>query len=175
MENNKLIAEFIGMQKTDLGWFDNEEVLKLSDNTFDNLLFNTDWNWLMSVVTKINNMPDELITDTNYLVRIESKSCVILDGNRDYAFSLNKDSTIKATYETVLTFIKWHNEIAYCSVCKRLLMHDDECYTDEDTGEPLCDKHSRYDEVKGTYHKCRKWDLWSKRLLKRIRPLFRFL
>jgi hypothetical protein len=54
--NNIIIAEFIGMQKTDLGWFDTEEVLNLpnnKDNTFDELLFDKDWNWLISVVNHI--------------------------------------------------------------------------------------------------------------------------
>jgi len=56
MKNNKLIAEFMGMQDTPIGWYDNEEafpnLLKTEGNTFDNLLFHSDWNWLMPVVNK---------------------------------------------------------------------------------------------------------------------------
>lgn len=55
-ENNIKIALHIGMQKTDIGWFDNEEVLIQAekDNTFDTLKFDTDWNWLSAVVSKLS-------------------------------------------------------------------------------------------------------------------------
>ena len=46
MKENKLIAEFMGMQHTDIGWYDNDEVLQLQDNTF--VLFH-DCNFLSSV------------------------------------------------------------------------------------------------------------------------------
>ena len=52
MKDNKLIAEFIGMQHTDIGWYDNEETLQLQNNTFDKLKFHTSWDWLMPVVNK---------------------------------------------------------------------------------------------------------------------------
>jgi hypothetical protein len=52
MENNKIIAEFMGFQKTNIGWYDNKETLKLQDNTFDNLEFDTSWDWLMPVIKK---------------------------------------------------------------------------------------------------------------------------
>lgn len=50
METNIKISEFIGMQQTNIGWFDAEEVLKLThttDNTFDVLLFDKSYDWLM--------------------------------------------------------------------------------------------------------------------------------
>ena len=50
MESNKLIAEFMGFQLTNLGWYDAEECLNEKDNTFDDLKFHSDWNWLMPVV-----------------------------------------------------------------------------------------------------------------------------
>ena len=57
-ENNQLIAEFLGFQSTDIGWYDAEETLSEIEkygNTFDNydLRFDFDWNWLMVVVEKI--------------------------------------------------------------------------------------------------------------------------
>jgi len=52
-EENKLIAEWIGMQLTDEGWYDNENVLGLDDNTFDTLKFHEDWNWFIPVCKKI--------------------------------------------------------------------------------------------------------------------------
>ena len=53
-EKNILCAEFLGFQKTNLGWYDFEETLSEfeSDNTFDILKFDADWNWIMAVVEK---------------------------------------------------------------------------------------------------------------------------
>ena len=65
-KNNRLIAEFIGMQETKIGWYDAEENLPLgytTDNTFDELLFNKSWDWLMPVVDKIEDMQDGDIGD----------------------------------------------------------------------------------------------------------------
>ncbi len=53
-EKNKLIAEFMGFQKTTIGWYDNEEALHFNSdsNTFDELEFHSSWDWLMPVVDK---------------------------------------------------------------------------------------------------------------------------
>ena len=40
-----------------------------------------------------------------------------------------------------------------CSVCNELLFPDDEVYSDEDTGETLCDGHSITNEETGNYKK----------------------
>lgn len=60
-EKNTLIAEFMGFQKTNIGWFDNEGVLDLpytEDNTFDVLLFDKSWDWILPVVTKLFTQND---------------------------------------------------------------------------------------------------------------------
>jgi hypothetical protein len=56
IENNIKIALHIGMQKTNIGWYDNEEVLYNAeeDNTFDVLRFDIDWNWLLAVVSHLS-------------------------------------------------------------------------------------------------------------------------
>jgi len=41
---------------------------------------------------------------------------------------------------------------ATCSNCGSMLSPDDECYTDESSGKPICDGCSVMDEVNGTYH-----------------------
>lgn len=56
-ENNIKIALHIGMQETNIGWYDDEEVLmqvEKDSNTFDVLKFDTDWNWLSSVVSHLS-------------------------------------------------------------------------------------------------------------------------
>jgi hypothetical protein len=60
MRDNKLIAEWMGMQRTDIGWYDNAESLpphvytSNGGNTFDEheLQYHTSWDWLMPVVEK---------------------------------------------------------------------------------------------------------------------------
>ena len=62
MKNNKLIAEFMGLQKTDVGWYDNDMMLsqyvydQQNGNCFDEheLAFHTSWDWLILVIKKIN-------------------------------------------------------------------------------------------------------------------------
>jgi len=62
MNDNKLIAEFMGFQKTDIGWYESNDGwfigLSNSGNTFDEyeLSFDTSWDWLMPVVEKISDI-----------------------------------------------------------------------------------------------------------------------
>jgi len=98
-ENNKLIAEFIGMQETKLGWFDNEEVLNLIydlSNTFDDLLFHKSWDWLMPVISKI------------YSSKEYYKYKDTLGQFNEGIFINTKFITV--THESVVEFIKWYNE-----------------------------------------------------------------
>ena len=59
-KENELIANAFGFQLTSLGWFDNEEILKLrtKNNTFNTLLFDKNKLWLNSVLFYI---PDKTI------------------------------------------------------------------------------------------------------------------
>jgi hypothetical protein len=115
MENNKLIAEFMGMQDTPIGWYDNEEafpnLLRTEGNTFDNLLFHTSWDWLMPVVERIesfifdeNNSYNVTIGSTNY--------CIIQDSNGDRIEIIkdNGETKLKTVYQAVVGFIKQYNK-----------------------------------------------------------------
>lgn len=94
MKDNKLIAEFMGFQHTTLGWYDAEETLvnAENDNTFDELKFKTDWNWLIEAVKKcrLNSNEEDSYWEVIY-------------------YSLT-DLDINATYQAVVNFIKWYNE-----------------------------------------------------------------
>jgi hypothetical protein len=97
-ENNRLIAEFMGMQETKIGWYDAEENLSLGytyfDNTFDELLFNKSWDWLMPVVDAIYNIDiDEQATN-----EIGDITHALLDVN------------INAVHEAVVNFIEFYNK-----------------------------------------------------------------
>jgi len=98
-EDNILIAKFIGMQKTDIGWYDNEELLKLAytgDNTFDILLFDKSWDWLMSVVIECFS---KITDEDDYLRQYEDIA--------DTFFYIN----INSTYKKVTNFIKFYNKV----------------------------------------------------------------
>lgn len=96
-EKNRMIAEFMGMQETKIGWYDAEENLPLeytNDNTFDELLFNKSWDWLMPVVEVIYNTGlDEQNTN-----EIGDVTHALLDVN------------IHALHNAVVKFIEMYNE-----------------------------------------------------------------
>lgn len=108
LEGNKLCAEFLGAEcispKTKYSYFDfgedwNTDFPFLFQQTVhSNLLqFHSDWNWLMGVVEKI----EQLRHTTNYshdmrLLWIEISGCLL---------RCRKEATFKA----VVDFIKWYN------------------------------------------------------------------
>lgn len=54
---NQILADFFGFQKTDLGWFDSEEILNIEgSNTFDFLEFHTSIEWLFSGAKYLNDI-----------------------------------------------------------------------------------------------------------------------
>lgn len=65
IENNKLIAEFMQLQLTNNGWYDNEETLihltdlQNGDNTWDTLHFHESFDWLMPVIDRLQNVTEE--------------------------------------------------------------------------------------------------------------------
>lgn len=114
-ENNKMIATFMGMQSTNIGWYDAEEVIcdPSGDNTFDDLLFDTDWNWLMSVIDVIEDLrTEESEFDTEYNVDI--LQCFVEITNTrttDTIIETDRNTKKEAVYAAVVLFIQWYNTI----------------------------------------------------------------
>lgn len=127
VKGNKLIAEFIGLEKNDFGYWINKDYLfnsqlKLLD--FE-LKFHSSWDWLMPVVEKIENTKpfysvsnnagfwynDETDTvDRNklqYLCIISDKSYRIIINSANYF--PERDNKLVATWFAVVEFIKWYN------------------------------------------------------------------
>jgi hypothetical protein len=91
MENNKLIAEF-------MNHYENMGNLGLQ--------YHSDWNWLMEVVERIENLGFEFFI-------VESR-CAIAH-NTDQSIETIIDFEImgnkrEAIYNAVVEFIKWYNE-----------------------------------------------------------------
>jgi hypothetical protein len=93
MNDNKLVAEFMGFQETDIGWYESNDGwfigLSNSSNTFDEyeLSFDTSWDWLMPVVNKCLKTGD----NTDKWDDVYSAVCTI---------------DIKEVYKAVVKFIE---------------------------------------------------------------------
>ena len=124
LENNKLIAEFMGFKKAivrntkgisyDYDLPNNFELIKETETTIESewceilleqdycmiedLKFHSDWNWLIQVVDKIYEM------DLYYDRYIDYNSSMISNGK------INLGTRINRVYEQVVEFIKWYNE-----------------------------------------------------------------
>ena len=106
-------------QKTNIGWYDSEDSLSLSytnDNTFDTLLFDESWEWIMPVVEKIEGMNIDIggIT-TSPEVIIVYGDCTIQDEDDKklfnfYHHSIDSNDKLGATYNAVVEFINYYNQ-----------------------------------------------------------------
>ena len=96
MENNKLIAEFMGVKYP---------MLKGSD-----LQYHTSWDWLMEVVEKIES--DErydveiLQYGTRIIERTKTDLIEVVNNIADISF----DSKIEHTYDAIVKFINEYNK-----------------------------------------------------------------
>ena len=122
MENNKLIAEFMGlkpkMESPDVYVFNDIPYFSVRENNPEDVMnaivkyskYDSDWNWLMSVVEKINTIDEDRFT-----VQIFSMDTYIYD-SKDRNFIIkteliyNPDELIKSVYNTCVEFIKWYNK-----------------------------------------------------------------
>ena len=124
-ENNKIIAEFMGFTfEKNIGYYDNEMLLEQivyeqqNGNCFDELLFNKDWNWLMEVVEKIENIKikdysiSTDITDDKTFISVwhygdGSKWSILISNYNEEYKDFNK---IQRTYKAVIEFINFYNK-----------------------------------------------------------------
>ena len=118
IENNKLIAEFLvknegGLVKLKENIFSTIDEFEIPDDylTLKDLKYHKDWNRLMSVVEKIENLQDEN-NCAIYNVQIEQSFTEIIDNHTSETiiYNIDADSKIEAVYNTVIEFIKWYNE-----------------------------------------------------------------
>ena len=116
--NNKIIAEFMGVKesqyKNEYEMYSVIECIEDGENEKhffkpDEMLFNSDWNWLMEVVEKIESIKIE-----TYKVRVDIyfNCCQINPTHWEQLISIygNKETKIEAVYNACIEFIKWYNE-----------------------------------------------------------------
>lgn len=75
--------------------------------TVDNYInyFRSDWNVLMEVVEKV-----QTINDCTYCITIDQNNCKIWSEDNSYENEVTDHSTVEATYNAIINFIKWYNE-----------------------------------------------------------------
>jgi len=118
-ENNKLIAEFmeyvhvthyvyrIPKMAYDEPDFDNRtiNVVDTFSVYFDDMKFDTDWNWLMEVVKKTREIENKSIT-TTFL----RKELLHFVRNNHTIFDMTILDNKELVYKKIIEFIEWHNE-----------------------------------------------------------------
>lgn len=118
IENNKLIAEFMGFEQKPLGYYDcvnHYEFVREIDGSArqvqyfkpEQMRFHSDWAWLMPAVEKIENIGP--------YIKIHDMSCriaMIKSYNPTvYQFEceVNGQTKIEAVHSAVIHFITWYN------------------------------------------------------------------
>jgi len=111
-ENNKLIAEFMGaIVGKKFVAFPN---IKLEDNlgmisnnrSFEDLHYHSSWDWLMSVVEKIESDERYDVDILQYGTRITDNQKEIVSNIADISF----DKKIEHTYDAIVKFINLKNK-----------------------------------------------------------------
>ena len=112
LENNKLIAEFLGY--IDNGCSEDGFLIHPITNydvEISSLKYHEDWNWLMVVVEKIESLE---IFDRMGRFNINTKNfdenytSFITDKDEDF-IQCEGETKIKAVYNACVEFIKWYN------------------------------------------------------------------
>ena len=121
---NRLIADFIGAVQTYKPYVNTDDmeydmygvIPTIEDGENEKhyflpqeMLFDTDWNWLMVVVEKIENMEDENRCSKYNFEMVQTFVEIIDNNNSDTIVEIDKNTKIQATYKAVVDFIKWYN------------------------------------------------------------------
>lgn len=115
LEGNKLIAEFMGWGERgiyrtpfeDAGMCNGEPSSICYDR---NLLFNSDWNWLMLVVEKIEEIEDKNGYNI-FWVKIDGVCCEIQQADSlDIIVEADCETKIESVFLACVKFIKWYNQ-----------------------------------------------------------------
>ena len=107
-ENNKLIAEFMGITPNEEGVY---RISKHEGYSECHLSYHKEWNWLMPVVDKIESIDED---GFSYSIQVEYHSVVIwkhsdrFDSKR--IIEVNGESKRSTTYNAVVEFINQFNK-----------------------------------------------------------------
>jgi len=107
IKGNKLIAEFMGLIQSGKNYIDYRTSDDYGIYPIRDLRYHSSWDWLMTVVEKIQ---------LEHFVTIERNSTLIHEDdfhspiiNKPFGYG-EQESYIQMTYIAVIDFIKWHNK-----------------------------------------------------------------
>ena len=106
-ENNKLIAEFLGYTQPHPNYENTTYWYKKEEEPLTILLFDTDWNWLIEAVEKIEHIDSidvNILTNGTRIYEWRTGGEVIVDNSADISF----EHKIEHVYDAVVKFIKWY-------------------------------------------------------------------
>lgn len=117
-ENNKLLAEFLQFKRYSIKGKNDGYIVQFREGQIPvntcgaNLIFHSDWNWLMQIVEKIESL--------GYWVQIKRNHCFIENFGNSYeakqnnTFFINQvqwgKNKLHATYNACTEFVKYYNE-----------------------------------------------------------------
>ena len=123
VENNKLIAEFMGVFDKILStgnihsWSDapfyyttEDTREKVIENISKYSKYNKDWSWLMRVVEEIENLQDE---NNCAIYNVQIEQCfveIIINHTSETIVEVDCNTKIQAVYQACVEFIKWYNK-----------------------------------------------------------------
>ena len=113
LENNKLLAEFLGLtlEQEQERIFIQGLGTKLIEDTF-----NTDWNWLMEVVEKIESLNENINVEIKSKYnrfsnkRLNQTSFINSENYELVSHSGLNESKLESVYQAVIQFVKWYKE-----------------------------------------------------------------
>ena len=118
-QNNKLIAEFIGLESNEQGYLNDHNSMDYLSGfpsrdygrlPLEQLRFDVDWNWLMVVVEKIESIIFENDEYYNFNILGGCYVIVISSHGNELITSDNGQSKLECVYNAVVEFIKWYND-----------------------------------------------------------------
>lgn len=114
MTDNELIAEFMGLKKSEIGYWeevstDHSKFFHTSDG-YKILRYHESWDWIMTVVDKIGHELGHRVTIGSTFTRIwlpAPEGFQPQVGSNDIEWR-NLEGSLLATYNAVVQFIKWY-------------------------------------------------------------------
>lgn len=100
---NELIAKFLGYSQPHPDYPNASYWYKKDKDPLCLLTFDSDWNWLIQVIEKIEK-------EYKFFVLISWQHCVIESNSCEFRIEKDSDTKLKATYNAVIEFIIYHNE-----------------------------------------------------------------
>ena len=103
--NNELLAEFMGLVESTIPnrYWTEKSLEGFGMGKLKELNYDTDWNWLMQVVEKIEGL--------SYCVEIKSDTTIIYEyGSKTSNINNDEGTKIENTYYACVEFVKLYNE-----------------------------------------------------------------